>query len=617
MHFDNSYFKDEIREGFYIAGMVKRSWAAQMETLSKISDICRKYDIKWFADCGTLIGAVRHGGFIPWDDDLDICMIRDDYDKFVSVVRDEIPTNYTILNLDLNPQYNDFLTRIVSNDSIEMSSEFLEKNNGFPYTAGVDIFPFDYLYEDEQREAERKKRAEDMWNAAAAIDYKDLKQLREIDKIFRECKGPTSRVAIMPVYVQYDARVYPIEYFNDIIQIPFENIMINVPASYIEVLNLEYGNWFYTTKKGGVHNYPFYKKQEDVLIARNGNAPYVYCYTDRSALLEEARAGHAAACGKDYSDPQKITVFLPTGPDEWEGMKPLYDELALDVNNNLFVMPVPYAYRDNNGNPLEWIVPSGDFLKDVSIIPYDKYDFAHIHADIFVIANPFDEYESGFTVHPFFYSENLRKVADNLIFCHTYDIDDFEDDDNKSAYGFRRIVISPGVMNSGLICVPDENVKRQYLRALGEEFGVDSLEEWYDKILVIDNHRNRDEEKTLKSSGKKQMLFYASFSDIYDHGEDALDWIEESLNLLSEHNDKLDTIWIMRDEDDSNVEKLCPDIYERYSALKTRFASEIGRIESALNTAVIDESDAFYGSPGYIMHQCVLKKIPVMVRRNF
>ena len=71
VEFSHEYFEDEVRDGFYVNGLMKKCWAAQIEVLSDIASVCAKYNIKWYADCGTLLGAVRHGGFIPWDDDLD------------------------------------------------------------------------------------------------------------------------------------------------------------------------------------------------------------------------------------------------------------------------------------------------------------------------------------------------------------------------------------------------------------------------------------------------------------------------------------------------------------------------------------------------------------------
>ena len=66
MQFPHTYFEDEIREGFYITGAMKRAWAAQLEVLEEIDKVCKKHNIRWFADCGTLLGAVRHRGYIPW-----------------------------------------------------------------------------------------------------------------------------------------------------------------------------------------------------------------------------------------------------------------------------------------------------------------------------------------------------------------------------------------------------------------------------------------------------------------------------------------------------------------------------------------------------------------------
>lgn len=78
----NSYLEDEIRDGFYIPSITKRTWAMELSVLDLIDEICRKHDIKYFADWGTYLGAVRHGGFIPWDDDLDICMHRNEFERF-------------------------------------------------------------------------------------------------------------------------------------------------------------------------------------------------------------------------------------------------------------------------------------------------------------------------------------------------------------------------------------------------------------------------------------------------------------------------------------------------------------------------------------------------------
>ena len=72
MNFPDSYFEDEVKAGFFVSAKMKSYWAMQLEVLNEIDRICRKHHIQYFAEWGTLLGTVRHRGYIPWDDDVDI-----------------------------------------------------------------------------------------------------------------------------------------------------------------------------------------------------------------------------------------------------------------------------------------------------------------------------------------------------------------------------------------------------------------------------------------------------------------------------------------------------------------------------------------------------------------
>ena len=78
LKFAEKFFEGETIDGFYIEPMMKKAWAAQLEVLAQFTEFCKEKGIHYFADFGTLLGAVRHKGFIPWDDDIDISMLRED-----------------------------------------------------------------------------------------------------------------------------------------------------------------------------------------------------------------------------------------------------------------------------------------------------------------------------------------------------------------------------------------------------------------------------------------------------------------------------------------------------------------------------------------------------------
>ena len=72
------FYKEEVRCGYTVNEKTKRVWAVQLEMLDEVERICKANGLKYFADSGTLIGAIRHEGYIPWDDDIDLVMLRED-----------------------------------------------------------------------------------------------------------------------------------------------------------------------------------------------------------------------------------------------------------------------------------------------------------------------------------------------------------------------------------------------------------------------------------------------------------------------------------------------------------------------------------------------------------
>lgn len=117
----------------------------QLEILKVIDDICQKYDIKYSLYAGTLLGAVRHKGFIPWDDDLDICMSRREYNRFIQIWDRVKPEGYILQNKENSPAFGQSFTKIRKEHTTFLQFEW-EKNQ---YHTGifVDIFPIDRMPE--------------------------------------------------------------------------------------------------------------------------------------------------------------------------------------------------------------------------------------------------------------------------------------------------------------------------------------------------------------------------------------------------------------------------------------------------------------------------------------
>ena len=125
--------------------------AVNLNLLKEVDRICRKYKIKYALDAGTLLGAIRHGGFIPWDDDVDIVMTRSNYEKFLKVVRRELPEGMTFVEPDSyhnGEAFYDFVSRVMYDKSQKRAdSEQMAFYDDKITKLWVDIFILDALPE--------------------------------------------------------------------------------------------------------------------------------------------------------------------------------------------------------------------------------------------------------------------------------------------------------------------------------------------------------------------------------------------------------------------------------------------------------------------------------------
>ena len=116
---------EELRKRFNSEGsLLRRQQIRMLEILVEVDKICKKHNIRYWLSSGTLIGAMRHNGFIPWDDDLDIEMMRTDYLRLMEVLPTELPEWLALQNDETDPNYFFFYAKVR-----DRRSRMLEQNN--------------------------------------------------------------------------------------------------------------------------------------------------------------------------------------------------------------------------------------------------------------------------------------------------------------------------------------------------------------------------------------------------------------------------------------------------------------------------------------------------------
>ena len=235
----------------------------ECQILEYIDKICRENNIKYFLAAGTLIGAIRHKGFIPWDDDIDIFMTRCNYMKFLKISSEEDNKRFLTLSLQTDKEYYYPFAKIV--DSETMLEEKLFKNIS-KLGVWVDIFPLDYFSNNKFMIYKimllNKKNLMARYKVLNKSNnfFKDFikyviynfyfrfqnprKYAEKIDKIGIKAKNKANLFTVFfDPFFGTEKNIYPIEWFDKAIFCKFENKEYLIPCEYDKILKKRYGEY--------------------------------------------------------------------------------------------------------------------------------------------------------------------------------------------------------------------------------------------------------------------------------------------------------------------------------------------------------------------------------------
>lgn len=624
MKFLDSYFEDEVREGFFVPSLMKRAWAAQMEVYDIVKNICDKYDISLYAEWGTLLGAVRHKGRIPWDDDIDVCMLRRDYDRFRQVVDDELPKECWFLDFHKIDGFDVMLGRIINSRVHVVEGKNLEKYHGFPYVAGIDIFWLDSIPNDRMVREKYQQEIQQIFRLITATQYNEKKKgtISDEEMEYHICQveskchvsirrdkslkkqlysllerktmemgqsGESSAVTNSYIWRNNKEYCFPKSSYEQEIFLEFENTQIRVPGNYEDILTRKYGeNWRKPIQSGGLHDYPSYAKQQDFLHEKNGGELFEYHFSRMElewvqlnrekkvtlcdevnqfitlfqdahkeiekglqkqdwdlalSLLEECQNVaveigtrieqekgeeyitvkrweqycelvyqiHSCIISDDMHEEcfpemvygklsyaldeisynlneelkqKKEIVFVPYKASLWKSMHKMWKAAMQDDSLDVYVVPTPYYYKDAYGKAKtdEVHYELDGYPEEVAITHYESYNFKTHHPDIIVIQCPYDEYNYGMTVHPFFYAKNLVGYTDKLVYVPALQMNEILPENDRARYNLKSYCNMPGVIYADEVIVQSEHMQKVYVQLLTEFAGEETSEIWQKKI---------------------------------------------------------------------------------------------------------------------------------------
>lgn len=236
----------------------RRLQLIELELLIEVDRICRKHNIKYCLACGTLLGAVRHGGFIPWDDDVDVWMLRNEYEKFRKVCKKELLNDYFLQNWHNDPYFNSAYSKLRKKGTnyVRVGQEKMKYKTGIY----IDILPLDNLPDNYFTRINMTLRAwifrKVTYSQAGAMCEKKLRTRLLYGLVNKLINLKTSKIRFQKMLIKYkddetlwckclgDIGFNPHwrDNFLDLIEMKFEGYSFCVPKNYDSVLKVSFGN---------------------------------------------------------------------------------------------------------------------------------------------------------------------------------------------------------------------------------------------------------------------------------------------------------------------------------------------------------------------------------------
>lgn len=261
---------EEIICDFKVTKERKKIWAYQLDMLKKFHDVCVENNLKYFLCGGSLIGAVRHNGYIPWDDDIDVGMLRDDYEKFIKLFDKYFDKGtYFLSSSKTERLYPNGHAQIRNIQTTQFTKgDYVNLKAGKCCGIFMDIFPFDYCDIDDVKHFKEIKKLKSKsykflyWTfdcdknilkrfikkvlvKTFGSEKKNQQRIYDLDKVSSKYNNDDTMKYLGSISFSIDSKkcIYNKELFNEFELHKFEDYEFYIPVRYDQILKTEYGNY--------------------------------------------------------------------------------------------------------------------------------------------------------------------------------------------------------------------------------------------------------------------------------------------------------------------------------------------------------------------------------------
>ncbi len=325
---------------------------------------------------------------------------------------------------------------------------------------------------------------------------------------------------------------------------------------------------------------------------------------------------------------KKEVVFIPYKASMWDSLESVWRAADADAGCDAYVVPIPYYDKNPDGSLKEWHYEIDEYPKDVPVVDYREYDFEERHPDIVFFHNPYDQYNLVTSVEPFFYTENLRKYADKLVYIPYFVL-------GEGMY--ESMCVTQGTLSSNIVIAHSETAKEDYIRHMKKSYMKDTdireaeienilqkkiLPLGSPKIDKVVNGKREDyelpEEWKKKLDGKKAVLYNTGVSGILNGNEQELKKIKDTIAFFAKRDDVV-LWWRPHPLAGATVQTMRNYLFDEYLAIIEDYKkSGIGIFDDTadLHRAVI-WTDMYYGDDSSVIYLYGVQGKPIVMQNIY
>lgn len=375
----------------------------------------------------------------------------------------------------------------------------------------------------------------------------------------------------------------------------------------------------------------FYAYEE--LNGSNANADMIYSKLQNQLFRIENSVVNDVPIRKEI-------VLFPYKASMWDSLESVYLAAKQDKNCDVYCVPIPYYDKNPDKSLGQMHYEGGEYPGNIEITDWQSYNFEERRPDEIYIHNPYDNCNFATCVHPRFFSSNLKKYTEKLVYIPYFVLGEIEPNNQAAIDSMKHFIWTPGVICADKVIVQSEKMKQiyinEYLKAAqasgftGKHIDKKSLEE---KFLGLGSPKFDKVMKTRKEDldipkewlniiekpdgSRKKIIFYnTSITALLDNAEKMLEKMENVFQVFKENRNEIALLWRPHPLIKSTISSMRPQLWAEYEKILNRYKEEGWGIYD--DTADLDRaivlSDGYYGDPSSIVQLYQKTGKPLMIQ---